>query len=114
MTDTELLDELAAAVEYYYRALRDRNIPVELRDRLVGDYHEMVVSAMASQMMIDNAVEIGIEYEDSKPTLAATEQNCKFCNGSGKCSLGCQSSDELKCKCPGFCMACLGTGKSKG
>jgi hypothetical protein len=111
MTDTELLDELADAVRYYYDALRTRNIPVELRDRLVGDWHEMTVSAMASQMMLDSAVEIDLVYEDSKPTLEYND--CEVCKGSGQCSLGCQSSDEVKCKCPGFCMACLGTGKCK-
>ena len=54
MIDEKTLDELAASVAYYRKALWSNNIVGDLADRLVGDYHEMMVSTM----LVENAVNL--------------------------------------------------------
>lgn len=63
MMDEELLDELAKAANYYYNKLRySTSLPQHVAEKLVCNWHEMVVSSLASQVFID-----ACEGDDTPP-----------------------------------------------
>jgi hypothetical protein len=74
MTDKELLDELADAVGYYYNTLRHLKyacLPQSLIERLVADYHEMVVSGCVSAGLMGSSCGCGDETPETNTTMSA-------------------------------------------
>jgi hypothetical protein len=74
MTDEGLLNELADAVGYYYNTLRYlkyASLPQSLIERLVADYHEMVVSGYVSAGLMGSNCDCGDETPETTTTMSA-------------------------------------------